>query len=216
MLTKEDLIKLRQTYIECASNVLKTRLKDDEDVNDILNMIEELGFYSSPASTKYYCSFEGGLMLRALDVYDTMMTLNDACSLNIDRDSIAIVALFGELGKSVMYEKTFSNKKVYSENGSKYDEQGRYDWVSVPGYKTVEYDERVSSLDFKGKPSFESFKFLNNWMEFKLTDDEQAAILFQDITTEDKDYYNVMNSNELLVLLNTARMLNTFILERHE
>ena len=40
------------------------------------------------------------------------------------------------------YEIYYQNKKIYSESGSKYDENGRFDWKSVPAYKVRDEKER--------------------------------------------------------------------------
>ena len=53
-----------------------------------------------------------------------------------------ICALLHDFSKMNLYEVTNFNKKVYSENGSKSDNGGRFDWVTEQGYKTVDLADR--------------------------------------------------------------------------
>ena len=89
-----------------------------------------------------------GLCAHSLNVYNTLCNMCKAIYPNIiddeekiistcpySEDTLKIVALFHDFDKMNKYETTVQNKKVYSETGSKYDEMGKFDWVSVPGYK---------------------------------------------------------------------------------
>lgn len=128
-----------------------------EGVEDLIEYLESTDFKYAPASTKYHGAYDGGLCDHSLAVFHILVKLIDtyielkhlefpnelAESHDELMNSVAIVALLHDISKVNTYEKTFINKKVYSESGSKWDENGRYDWQSIPGYKTREEETFV-------------------------------------------------------------------------
>ena len=50
--------------------------------------------------------------------------------------------LLHDISKIGTYEVSYSNKKVYSPDGSKFDEGGKFDWQAVKGYKTIDLEDR--------------------------------------------------------------------------
>lgn len=126
-----------------------------EGIEDLIKYLESTDFEVAPASTKYHGNFEGGLCAHSLIVFEILAKmLNDYIELkNLEfpnelgeydemMNSAIIVALLHDISKVNMYEKTFVNKKVYSKDGSKWDENGNYDWKSVPGFKTRDDEEQ--------------------------------------------------------------------------
>ena len=110
-----------------------------EGINALLDYIRKSDFYTAPASTRFHSCHEGGLLEHSVNVYNC---LNCKCSQDmwtesfkgIGADSIAITGLLHDICKTNFYDVEMKNKKVYSETGTKSDSNGRYDWVSVPGY----------------------------------------------------------------------------------
>lgn len=114
-----------------------------EGVEALLDMIRKSDFYTAPASTRFHGAYEGGLLEhtmhvleRALEKYDTPNTFwYDICRREkYSRENIIVSALCHDLCKIYFYIVEYKNKKIYSENGTKQDAQGRYDWESVPCY----------------------------------------------------------------------------------
>lgn len=46
-----------------------------QKVEDLLNMLDRTDFYTAPASVKYHCNFDGGLLQHTLNVYDSLIRL---------------------------------------------------------------------------------------------------------------------------------------------
>lgn len=62
----EDKIQInKERYIKIFTNYVKR-----EGVQKLLEMLERTDFFTAPASTKYHCSFEGGLNEHTLNVWD--------------------------------------------------------------------------------------------------------------------------------------------------
>lgn len=140
-ITEDKIKENKNRYIELLSSINR------EGIGDLMEyIIDKSDFMTSPASTKYHGSFKGGLCEHSLIVYDYLVKLckvyEEMTGNTIDEDSIKIVALLHDISKVCTYEESYSNKKVYSENGSKFDEAGKFDWVSVKGYKTIDLENR--------------------------------------------------------------------------
>lgn len=114
-----------------------------EGVEALLDMIRKSDFYTAPASTRFHGSYEGGLLEHTMNVYEraiekfeTQNTFwNRVCQdKGYKRENIIISALLHDICKTYFYAVEFKNQKVYSENGSKQDVKGRFDWETVPCY----------------------------------------------------------------------------------
>ncbi len=92
-------------------------------------------FFTAPASTKFHCSYEGGLCEHSLNVYDCLKSYletdraKEKFGLNFSDETIAIVSLLHDVCKTNTYKVSTRNKK--DENGT---------WIQVPYY---EYDDTL-------------------------------------------------------------------------
>ncbi len=75
-------------------------------------VIEDLGFFEAPASSKNHFNFEGGLVEHSLNVYkiavmlkEQMATFRPDVIARIPDDSIAIAALLHDVCKADIYKK---------------------------------------------------------------------------------------------------------------
>jgi putative nucleotidyltransferase with HDIG domain len=75
-------------------------------------LLVETDFFMAPASTKYHGSFDKGLIIHSLEVYDTAHQMNDGWSLGLDKESISICSLFHDICKANYYMKEKRNKKI--------------------------------------------------------------------------------------------------------
>ncbi|MCK9477969.1 MAG: hydrolase [Firmicutes bacterium] len=116
---KEKFISLCNKNIERAG------------IDKLLTWLDTTDFYTAPASTRFHGSHEGGLVEHSLAVFENMKS---GIKISAENESVAIVSLFHDLCKVNFYVPEWRNKKVYSENGSKRDEGGRFDWETVQGY----------------------------------------------------------------------------------
>lgn len=138
MLDKDMIQKNKEEF----KNLVLTIDRNNANIEGLLETLENSDFFIAPASTKYHGAFEGGLCRHSLDVYLILDNLIHMNNLEYDRTSIIITSLFHDISKMNYYETTYMNKKVYSDNGSKYDAGGKYDWVSEKGYKTIDVKNR--------------------------------------------------------------------------
>lgn len=130
--------------------------KNKERFLEIVNSIEREGmdkeflerqltasdFFTAPASTKFHGSYEGGLCEHCLNVYDNLINLLSTFEIECDENSVKILGLFHDFSKLNFYKKSYQNKKIYSDEGTKHDNMGNYDWVSVPCYTVREPGDR--------------------------------------------------------------------------
>lgn len=138
MLDKDMIQKNKEEF----RNLVLTIDRNNANIEGLLETLENSDFFIAPASTKYHGAFEGGLCRHSLDVYLILDNLIHMNNLEYDRTSIIITSLFHDISKMNYYETTYMNKKVYSDNGSKYDAGGKYDWISERGYKIIDVKNR--------------------------------------------------------------------------
>lgn len=202
---REQYLKNKERFI----NIIKSIKRSGMDIEGLIHKLENSDFFFAPASTKYHNSYEGGLCEHSLNVFDNMMMLCLNSSLHIDEDSIKIVALLHDISKMNFYETTVINKKVYSDNGSKYDELGKYDWKSVKGYKVKEVENR-----FVFGSSEQTSDFIISYF-VPMTVEEHSAIL--NITggtgynCSNLDVSPIYSTYPLAVLLHCADMMASYL-----
>ena len=200
-----DLEANKNRFIEILSSVNR------KGVDEMIEYLKDSDFFIAPASTKYHCNFLGGLCKHSLNVYDNIVALNNLYNLNINADSLVLVSLLHDVSKVNFYEEYFQNKKLYSPQGSKYDEGGRYDWVSVKSYKIKEPELRMVS----GEHGFNSYMIIKNYIN--LSDEEITAIVNHHLGMDNgycfKDMNEVCDRYPIVTLLHLADMCSVYFTE---
>lgn len=185
-------------------NYVRTNIKR-EGVEDLLAWLEsETDFYTSPASTRYHGSYEGGLLDHSLNVYEQLLVELDV---NIGQgweeiyspESVAIVALFHDLCKIGRY--------IVKEKWRKDDKN---QWESYTAYA---YDDTKLEMGHGPQSNYYLQQFI------KLEDIEAQAI-FWHMGAYDISPYATLNAlskswqeNPLAFLLSRADMAATYIIE---
>lgn len=202
-----------ETNIERFEDLLKATKR--EGIDSLIAFIRKSDFYTAPASTRFHNCHEGGLLEHSLNVYECLKEKMDKpvfCEAfqDIDVDSIAIIALLHDLCKSYYYVVEMKNKKVYSETGTKQDSNGRYDWVTVPGYTTE--DKIPLGHGEKSVMMIEEF--------IKLKPVERYAIRWHMGFTEPKESWNTLgdaiHKYPIVLLTHEADLEATYLLEKEE
>lgn len=212
MLTDEMIQKNKEEFLFLVNSIEREGMNKERLISQLTNS----DFFIAPASAMYHNAFPGGLCAHSLNVYDILQKLcfntiwpnHSDCP--YDEDTLKIVALFHDFDKMNKYERTVMNKKIYSENGSKYDEMGRYDWVSVPGFKRKEAKD-IFILGTHGENSaYMTETFI------PLSTEEHAAILSHHGAFDNPklDVTPIFNRYSLACLLHTADMLSTYCIEK--
>ena len=142
----------KQEFIEIYKRNIKI-----EGAEKLLNWLEnDSDFFTCPASTKFHNNFEGGLCEHSINVYNRLKKLvvmafgenywenlknidgTNRTKEEID-ETLAIIGLLHDICKVNTYKTDYKNVKVYSPNGSKIDNGGRFDWQTEQFY-TVDDD----------------------------------------------------------------------------
>lgn len=237
----DDMIKAnKEEFIDILKSALEKR--EGANVDGLLKKLESSDFFVAPASTHYHGAYKGGLVDHCLNVYHNMMSLAKNKHLlaihekaiildengnptenyedkivdgEIEEDSIAIVALLHDFSKMNYYKTDYRNKKVYCESGSKHDENGKFDWVSVANYVTIPQEERFIYGSHEETAEFMVRQFI------PLTYMESTAILHHhstlsfDSVKDVGTVCNIYNRYLIATLLHVADTISTYIDERY-
>lgn len=186
-----------------------------DGIDKLLAYIRKSDFYRAPASTRFHSCHEGGLLEHTLNVYHCLVAKKNNPTWkpileDIGDESLILVALLHDLCKTNFYVVEPKNKKVYSENGKKYDSNGRYDWVTVPGY-TI--DDKLAYGHGEGSVYIAS-SFI------KLTRTESLATRWHMAFSGPKEEYNTLSTAirkyPLILALNEADLEATYLMEEEE
>ena len=212
MLSDIQIENNKQEFINLINKIERESFKKDL----FFAKMENSDFYYAPASTKYHNNFKGGLVDHCLNVYYRLINLVKLAGLEdrVSDESCIIVALMHDLAKRNFYSISIRNKKKYSESGKRDDRDGngRYDWVSVPGYIVADSSERFLYGNHEQTSEFMASQFID------LTVEESVAILHHmgglsfDSTKE--DYFSIYRRYPLALLLFEADMIAACIDER--
>lgn len=190
----------RDQFIEIARNNIKR-----DGIDKLLEYLDTTDFYTCPASTKYHGSYDYGLVMHSINVYNALVDFYDniiykGTSWRYEPDileSATIVALFHDLCKINKYVKYQKNVK---------DEFGQ--WYQEEAY-TYNKDQ------FRMGHSAGSLHIINKFMCLK---DEEAQAIYWHMGAFDLSPYSssndlsvVFNNNILAFSLHMADMLATYI-----
>ena len=200
-----------QTDITAARERFCTILRSTQidNIDDIINYLDELGFFDAPASVRNHFNFAGGLLLHSLNVYDVAMRLrDDMIALRHDSErllqpeSIAIAALLHDVCKADIYRKVMRKQK--NEIGI---------WEDVQTY----------DVDYSNLPAGHGEKSVMMLLRagLDLEDDELLAIRWHmapwDLATQsiemDRSYRTALKKTPLVSLIHNADSLAAHIIE---
>lgn len=205
-LSEEQIARNKEEFLE----LLRSIDREGADIERLIAKLESSDFFTAPASAKYHNACVGGLVDHSLNVYYNLMHLVKYKQLpDISTESILIVSLLHDLDKMNKYVIANKNVKVYSENGSKYDDGGRYDWQSVKSYASRDASERF----IYGSHEMNSEYMVRTFIP--LTLEESTAILHHmggmAWDSAKDDISSVYNRYPLACLLYMADMMSTYV-----
>lgn len=85
-----------------------------EGIDKLIEYLHSTDFYTAPASTRFHSSYEGGLLQHSLNVYDMLSLMFEHepwSKLDIEEDTLIIVALCHDLCKANFYDVEMRNRK---------------------------------------------------------------------------------------------------------
>ncbi|MBQ0098321.1 MAG: hydrolase [Oscillospiraceae bacterium] len=163
---------------------------------ELLEWIQKTDFFTAPASTKYHCACECGLVMHSVSVFNTLMEKHfDEETDNIE--SYAICALLHDLCKAQFYKVSTRNVKN--------EETGQ--WEKVPYYAVED--------SFPYGHGEKSVFLIERFMRLKI--DEAMAIRWHMGGFEDSNGYTVSQAYEkypLAVKLHLADLESTYLKEK--
>ena len=213
MLNEEQLLEVKEDF----TNLLKdlTIYRKGSDVDGLIEYLEQLGFFTAPASTKSHCSFPGGLCLHSLNVYYALdkivKTFEEETKVKYDYATLLIVGLLHDVIRANLFEEYYKNEKVYSNYGKKKDELGYFDWVSSKAYKVKDAEERETL----GSRGFASYYIISNFIP--LTKEETITLVNQYNafdTSNSEDISAILAKYPLSVYLHMADTVATYCIEK--
>ena len=109
---KEDFIKIFNSTIK------------REGADKLLAFLESSDFFTAPASTRFHCAFEGGLVSHSVNVYKRLLEMAEKeFGENVNKETVTICSLFHDVCKCCFYKTEYRNVK---------DETGN--WIKKPYY----------------------------------------------------------------------------------
>lgn len=201
----------RDTFIE----ILKS-IKREYDFEGLVKFLDDGGFFDAPASSQYHSAFDGGLCFHSLEVYTNLVklckTVFEGETVVEEDDTLKIVALFHDIAKMNLYEKTAINEKCYCDTGTSVDAVGRFNWVSKFAYKTKSIDSR----EVYGDKCFTAYFLLSRYMP--LTDLELIVLAnqysaFDSSGCSSKELSALLGKYPLVALLHSSDVISTYITE---
>jgi len=92
---------------------LKKIERDESKITNLINFLYELGFFESPASTRFHLAENGGLLKHSLSVYYQYKTFLKMFDIEIEESSMIITCLLHDICKAGLY---IGEKKPYKYN----------------------------------------------------------------------------------------------------
>ncbi len=210
MITEEIIQSNKEYFLDLVRSIEREGMNTER----LVAQLEGSDFFVAPASAMYHNAFKGGLCAHSLNVYKTLVDMCNAMypdnTCPYDGNTLKIVALFHDFDKMNKYECTVMNKKVYSEAGTKYDQMGKYDWVSVAGYKKKD----AADIFLLGTHGENSVYMTETFIP--LTTEEHCAILnhHSSYDNHELNITPIFNRYSLACLLHLADMAATYIKEK--
>lgn len=181
-----------------------------EGVDDVIEGLERLGFFSAPASAGHHLNVEGGLVQHSLNtckaafaIWEGMKALEPSLDTEVKKESIIISALLHDVCKADIYKRSVKKRK---------NKLGQ--WEDCEGYK-------VSYKDFPmGHGEKSLVVILLSGLE--LYDDEMLAIrwhmgawgLNQNSFEDVRNYDTAQKEYPLVAIIHAADVMAANVMER--
>ena len=124
---KFDITEKKEEFVELL------RSTNREGVDDVIEELERLGFFTAPASAGHHLNTEGGLLLHSLNtchaalaIWEGMKALEPSLETEVKRESIIISTLLHDVCKSDIYKRSVKKRK-----------NALGQWEDTEGYKVT-------------------------------------------------------------------------------
>lgn len=188
----EQKVRIETVKQEVINALQRTKR---EGVEDLINYMEEIGFFTAPASGGNHMACEGGLAQHSLNVYKTAMNVAGILKLDTDLvNSVTIASLLHDLGKCGDY-----GKQMYIPNTLK---SGKLSTA-----KPYKRNTDLLAIDHATR----SIKLVTLFID--LTEHEEFAIRYHDGLYETANYSVKGNETPLYMIIHFADLWSSRVLE---
>lgn len=183
------------------------QLSGREGMNDLLETMEEMGFYESPCSTQYHLAHAGGLAEHSLNVYEIMKSLAELLYPELPYSSVIICSLLHDLGKAGQFGKpgyvpNYTKGRATKANPNPEPvRSAAKPYVSNPDLLCL--DHEVRSIQIAGR-------------YIELTEEENWAILMHNGMYGTYKYQIQGKETPLYLLLHMADLWASRVVEKEE
>lgn len=199
---EEKRLREVQTFKGCYACITR------KGADKLLEWLEEKGFFTAPASTKYHGNYAGGLVEHSNNVFTRLLSLAQSETVRLglknpeyELETIAIAALLHDVCKVDAYKIETKNQK--QKDGS---------WKQIESYTYT----NAFPVGHGEKSVFQIMRFM------ELTDEELMAIRWHmgpfDSAAKGGSYdmNNAFAESKLAAMLHLADMMATHLDEREE
>jgi len=206
-MAKKETVAAEETRPVIEQSLKKT---GRDGVDDLIDFMDEIGFFTAPASGGNHACGEGGLAEHSLNVMFTAEKMSVALigGKNITdeiRNSIVIAALLHDLGKCGDYGKQMyvhnmikDGRPTKAEPNQKFKQSEAKPWKRNPNLLPIDHATR-------------SIKLATLFID--LTEEEEFAIRYHDGLYETANYGVKGHETPLYMLLHWADMWSSRVLE---
>ena len=178
-----------------------------EGMKDLIECMDEYGFFEAPCSTRYHLSCEGGLAKHSLNVYEAMVAFDEMVGGPLKYESIIICALLHDLGKIGQYDKPAYIPNMLKGIATKANPNPEpYQSTSKPYAANPDLlyiDHEVRSIAIASR-------------YIELTEEEQQAILWHNGLYGNFKYQIPGKETPLYLILHFADMWASRVVERED
>lgn len=170
---------------------------DSEDKNRLLEFLEQSDFYTAPYTAEYQYNYQGGLAEYTLAVIQTLEKEAEILApYTYTNHTLTLVGLVHAFFKINYFEKYSRNKKIATGYG--------YQWVEEECYRVKKAEDRYTAGDCGVTSYMTASRFI------PMSDEEIMAVLYYGSLESGnipKDYYELIKSYPLIILLQTAHLM---------
>ena len=178
-----------------------------EGMMELVDYMEEYGFFRAPCSTGHHLSHEGGLAEHSLNVYEAMVAFDEMVGGPLKYESIIICALLHDLGKMGQYDKPNYVPNMLKGRATKANPNPEpYQSTSKP-YVT---NPELLYIDHEVRSVAIASRFI------ELTEEEQQAILWHNGLYGNYKYQIQGKETPLYLILHFADMWASRVVENED
>jgi len=210
MAKKEETVAAEETKFDPRTVIEQSLKKTGRDgVDDLIDFMDEIGFFTAPASGGNHACGEGGLAEHSANVLLMMEKFGVAAyggeKFNEIKDSVIITSLLHDLGKCGDYGKQMyvhnmikDGRPTKAEPNQKFKQSEAKPWKRNPNLLPLDHATR-------------SIKLATLFID--LTEEEEFAIRYHDGLYETANYGVKGHETPLYMLLHWADMWSSRVLE---